>query len=94
MSFLANESLIFIIYLKFRVQRYIICKGFLVCKGLDSRTKIQKYPIFTEKNDVTLNLTKMKYTINFQIMPFMVQNKTKIASNTHSSKKIVKKILT
>ena len=68
--------------------------GFFVGKGLNSSIKVQNYPIFTEKNDVILNVTKVKYTVNFQIMPFMVQNKTQIASNTHRYKKIVKKILT
>ena len=63
-------------------------------KALNSRIKVQKYPIFTEKNDVTLNINKEKYTIIFQIIPAMVQNKTQIASNTHRYKKIVKKTLT
>ena len=40
-----------------------------------------------------MNTTKVKYTINFQIMSPMVQNKTQIASNTQRYKKIVKKIL-
>ena len=60
---------------------------------MNSRIKVQKYPIFTEKNDVTLNITKVKYTINFQIIPFMVQNKTQIASDAYRYKKTVKKIL-
>ena len=42
----------------------------------------------------SLNITKVKYTINFQIIPFMVQNKTQIGYNTHRYKKVVKKILT
>ena len=67
--------------------------GFFASKSLNSRIKVQKYPIFTEKNDVTLNITKTKYTINFQIILFMVQNKTQIASNTHRHKERVKKIL-
>ena len=67
--------------------------GFFVSKALNSRIKVQKYPIFTEKNDVTLNINKEKYTIIFQIIPAMVQNKTQIASNTHRYKKIVKKTL-
>ena len=33
------------------------------------------YPIFTEKM-TALSITKMKYTINFQTMPFIVHNKT------------------
>ena len=61
-------------------------------KGLNSRIKVQKYHIFNEKNDVTLNITKGKYTINFQVIPVMVQNKTQIISNTQRNKKIVKKI--
>ena len=63
------------------------CQGLFAGKGLNSRIKIQKYPMFTEKNDVTMANTKVKYTINFQIMPFMVQNKTQIASNTHRYQK-------
>ena len=61
---------------------------------LNSKIKVKKYPIFTEKIDVTLNIFILKYTLNFQIMPFMIQNKTQISSNTHRYKKIVKKILT
>ena len=94
MSFLENESLIFVIYLKFWIQRYITCQGFFVSKRLNSRMKVQKYPIFIEKNDVTLNITKVKNTVIFKIMPFMVQTKTQIASNTYRYKKILKKILT
>ena len=90
MSSLANESLIFMIYLKFRVQQFITCQGFFTGKGLNSRIKIQKYPIFTEEN----NVIKVKYAIHFQIISFMVQNKTQIASNTHRYKKIKKKIFT
>ena len=60
---------------------------------MNSRIKVQQHPIFTKKNDVALNITKVKYTINFQIIPFMVQNKTQIASDTQRYKKIVKKIL-
>ena len=63
-------------------------------KALNSRIKVQKYPIFTEKNDLTLNINKEKYTIIFQIIPAMIQNKTQIASNTNRYKKIVKKTLT
>ena len=55
---------------------------------LKFKNKGPKIPHFHLKNDVTL------YTIDFQIMPFMVQNKNQIASNTHKYKKIVKKILT
>ena len=62
-------------------------------KRLNSRIKVQKYPIFTEGNDITLSITKVKCTINFQVMSFMVQDKTQIASNTHSYEKIVKKYL-
>ena len=62
------------------------------CGCLNSRIKIQKHLIFTEKNEVTLNITRVKDATNFQIIPFMVQNKTQIASNTHRYKKIVKKI--
>ena len=40
---------------------------------------------------MTLNTTKVKYTINFQIV---VQNKTQITSNTHRYKKIVTKTIT
>ena len=94
MSFLENESLIFVIYLKFRIQRYITCQGFFVGKRLNSRINVQNTPFSPKKNDVTLNITKVKYTINFQIMPFMVQNKTQIVSNMHRYKKIVKKTLT
>ena len=61
---------------------------------MNSRIKVKKYPIFTEKNDVTLSIFKVKYIINFQIIPSMVQNKTQIASNTHRYKKIVKRIFT
>ena len=57
------------------------------------KDKGHKIPYFPPKNDVTLNITKVKYTIYFQIIPFMVQNKTQIASDTHRYKKIVKKIL-
>ena len=46
--------------------------GFFVGKGLNSKMKVQKYPIFIEKNDVTLNITKVKYIRNFQTIPFMV----------------------
>ena len=74
---MADESLIIIIYLKFWIQQY---------RG-------PKIPHFHQKNDITLNITKVKYTINFQ-MTFMVQNKIQIASNTHRYKKIVKKIIT
>ena len=93
MSFFVNESLVFIIYLKFRIQQYITCQGSFTGKGLNSKIKVQKYAIFTGKNDVTLNITKVKYTINFQIIPFKNQNKTQIASDTHKYKKIVKKML-
>ena len=41
-----------------------------------------------------MTITKVKYTINFKIKSFMVQNKTQIVSNTHRFKKILKKILT
>ena len=44
-----------------------------------------------EKNDITLKITKVKYNINFHVMPFMDQNKTQTASDTHRYKKIVKK---
>ena len=88
MSFLVNEGLILIIYLKFGIQRYIRCQGFFRCKSLNSTIKVQKYPIFTKKKNVTLNIIKVKCTINFQKTPFMVQNKTQIAHNTtHSYKK-------
>ena len=93
MSFFVNESLVFIIYLKFQIQQYITCQGSFAGKGLNSKIKVQKYAIFTGKNDVTLNITKVKYTINFQIIPFKNQNKTQIASDTHKYKKIVKKML-
>ena len=36
-------------------------------KRLNSRIKVQKYPIFTEGNDITLSITKVKCTINFQV---------------------------
>ena len=62
---------------------------FFAGKGLGL---VQKYPTFTEKNGVTLIITKVKCTINFQLIPFMVQNKTQITSNTYRYKKIVKKI--
>ena len=39
-----------------------------------------------------LNITKVKYTINFQ-MYFLVKSKTQIVSNTRQYKKIIKKIL-
>ena len=81
MSFLANESLILIIW------------GFFAGKSLNSKMKVQKSPIFTEKNDVTLNITRVKYTTNFEIMPFIVQNKTQIVSDTHRYMKRGKKIL-
>ena len=62
-------------------------------KGLNSWIKVQKYPIFTEKKkDVILNITKVKYNINFQIKPLMVQNKIQSASNPHRYKKIIKKM--
>ena len=93
MSFLVSESLILIIYLKFGIQQYITCQVFFCVSGFKFGVKVQKYPIFTEKNDVTLNIIKVKCTINFQAMPFMVQNKTQIASNTHRYKKTVNKIL-
>ena len=64
---------------------------FFVGKRLNSRMNVQNTPFSPIKNDVTLNITKVKYTINFQIMPFMVENKTQIASNMHRYKKIVKK---
>ena len=67
MSFLANESLIFTIYLKFLVQRYITCHGFFAGEGEDPKT-----PHFHPKNGVTLNITRVKYTIDFQ-MSFMFQ---------------------
>ena len=95
MSFLVNESLILVIYLKFGIQWYIRCQGFFRCKSLNSRIKVQKYPIFTKKKTVTLNIITVKCTINFQTTPFMVQNKTQIAHNTtHGYKKTVNKILT
>ena len=34
------------------------------------------YHFLLEKNDATLNITKVKYTINLQIMYFMDQTKT------------------
>ena len=46
-----------------------------------------------EKNDVTLNITKVKYIINFQIMPLIDQNETQIASDTHRYKKMLRKYL-
>ena len=46
-----------------------------------------------EKDDVTLNITKVKYTMNFQIMPLIDQNKTQIASDTHRYKKMLRKYL-
>ena len=61
MSFFVNESLIVMIYLKFRIQQYITCQGFFAGKGLNTRMKVQKYAIFTRKNYVTLNITKVKY---------------------------------
>ena len=67
---------------------------FFASKSLNSGIKVQKYSIFTEENDVTLRITKVKYTINFKIMLFMVQNKIQIVSNAHKWKEIVKKILT
>ena len=94
MSFLANESLIFISYSKFGIQWYITCLG-IFWKRISIQDKFHEYPIFTtKKNDVTLNIIKVKYTINLQIIPFRAQNKTQIASNTHRYKKIVKKTLT
>ena len=66
---------------------------FFAGKGLNSRIKVHKYAIFIRKNVVTLNITKVKYTVNFQLMPFTDQNKTQIASDKHRCKKIVKKIL-
>ena len=93
MSFMTNASLIFTIYLKFQIQRYITCQVFFAGKGLNSRINPQNYLMFTEQNDVTLNATKVKCTINFQIMPFMVQSKTQIAYNTHRYKEIGIKIL-
>ena len=92
MLFLINESSILIIYLKFQIQWYITCQGLFSGKGLNSRIKVQKYPIFNNKNVITLIITKeihQKISDN----AFMVQNKTQIASNTHRHNKIVKKIL-
>ena len=92
MLFLIYESLILIIYLKFQIQWCIRCQRLFAGKGLNSRIKVQKYPIFTNKNVVTLNITKeihQKISDN----AFMVQNKTQIASNTPRHNKIVKKIL-
>ena len=52
-----------------------------------------KIPNFhRNKKDVILNITKVKYNINFQIKPLMVQNKIQSASNPHRYKKIIKKM--
>ena len=69
--------------------------GFFVGKGLNWEGKRPKNTPSSpnQKNNITLNITKIKYTKHFQIMPFMVQSKTQIASNTHTYRKIVKKIL-
>ena len=40
--------------------------------GFKFKDKGPKIPHFHRKNEVTLNITKVKYTINFQIKPFMV----------------------
>ena len=38
--------------------------GFFACKRLNSRIKVLKYPIFTEKNEVTQDCIKNKAKIN------------------------------
>ena len=52
-----------------------------------------KIPNFhRKKKEVILNITKVKYNINFQIKPLMVQNKIQSASNPHRYKKVIKKM--
>ena len=92
MSFYGDESLIFIIYLKFQVQRYIICQAFFIGKCLNSRIKIQKRRTHTKRRNIEYHKKEIHH--NFQVKPFMVPNKTQIASNAHRYKKIVNKILT
>ena len=52
--------------------------GFFMGRRLNSRIKVQNYFIFTGKNDETLNITKVKYTLKFQIMPFMIKKKLRL----------------
>ena len=44
MPFLANESLIFIIYLKFCIQQYVTWQGLLWVRGWIGKEKGQKIP--------------------------------------------------
>ena len=56
---------------------------FFAGKGMyEFKNKGSKIPDFYRKKKVTLNITNVKYTINFQIISFMVQNKTQIAFNS------------
>ena len=62
MLFLANESLIFVIYLQFRIYWYIPCQSFFCEERFEFKDNGPKMPHFHQKNDVTLNITKIKNT--------------------------------